>query len=164
MRNMRVRGRGPGGQEALTGKVMDENFEKSVAFVLKHEGGYVNNSNDPGGETKFGISRRAYPDLDIANLTEQDAKDIYWRDYWDKAGCGELAWPTCLCVMDTAVNMGVTKAQAFLNTSYDWQDYLIHRIAYYNGINSKEFLRGWINRVIDLWNEVRLNEHPLSEG
>lgn len=69
---------------------MSENFEKAVAFVLRHEGGYTNDNRDPGGETKFGISKRAYPSLDIKNLTEEQAKVIYRRDYWDRAGCGDL--------------------------------------------------------------------------
>jgi hypothetical protein len=65
---------------------MSEHFERAVAFVLRHEGGYVNDPRDPGGETKYGISKRAYPRLDIKGLTEADAKEIYRRDYWEKAG------------------------------------------------------------------------------
>ena len=41
----------------------DQDFATAVAFVLQHEGGYVHNPADPGGETKFGISKRAHPDL-----------------------------------------------------------------------------------------------------
>ena len=51
-------------------------FEEAVKSVLKHEGGYVNDPKDPGGETNFGISKRAFPDLDIKNLTEEDAIEI----------------------------------------------------------------------------------------
>jgi len=40
---------------------MDERFLKAVEMVLAHEGGYVNDPNDPGGETKYGISKRSYP-------------------------------------------------------------------------------------------------------
>lgn len=57
-------------------------FDKCVEFVLASEGGYVNDKYDAGGETKFGISKRAYPDLDIINLTIEQAKDIYYKDYW----------------------------------------------------------------------------------
>lgn len=61
----------------------DERFEHAVSFVLSHEGGYSNDIDDAGGETKFGISKRSYPDIDIKNLTLQKAKDIYKRDFWD---------------------------------------------------------------------------------
>ncbi len=66
--------------------VMEENFEKAMTFIFKWEGGYVNDGNDPGGETNFGISKRAYPNLDIKNLTKDEAKQIYYRDYWEKSG------------------------------------------------------------------------------
>ena len=57
-------------------------FDACLAFTLSWEGGYVNNPADPGGETKYGISKRAYPKLDIANLTLEQARDIYYRDYY----------------------------------------------------------------------------------
>jgi len=62
----------------------DERFDYIINIILSNEGGYSNNSNDKGGITKFGISRRSYPDVDIANLTKVDAKNIYKRDFWDK--------------------------------------------------------------------------------
>ena len=53
-----------------------EVFEEAVKQVLKHEGGYVNDPVDPGGETNMGISKKAYPYLNIKELTEKDAIDI----------------------------------------------------------------------------------------
>src|SRR5690606_2973445 len=70
--------------------VMNELFLHAVEVVLEHEGGYVHDPHDPGGETKFGISKRQYPDLDIANLTREQAIEIYRRDWWDKYGYGRL--------------------------------------------------------------------------
>src|SRR5579859_8107573 len=61
-------------------------FSKAIGFVLANEGGYANNPSDPGGETNFGISKRAYPYLDIKNLTRDDAITIYERDYWKFGG------------------------------------------------------------------------------
>lgn len=52
--------------------------------IIKTEGGYINDPRDPGGETKFGISKKQYPDLDIQNLTREQAKAIYYNDYWMK--------------------------------------------------------------------------------
>lgn len=67
---------------------MMADFAAAVEFVLQNEGGYINDPQDPGGETNFGISRRQYPLLDIKNLTRQEAIAIYERDYWE---FGELA-------------------------------------------------------------------------
>lgn len=63
---------------------VDDNADFGVAseISLEHEGGYVNDPRDPGGETKYGISKRAYPHEDIANLTIERATSLYRRDYW----------------------------------------------------------------------------------
>jgi lysozyme family protein len=71
-------------------------FSSVIKMILEHEGGYVNHPSDPGGETKYGISKRAYPDIDIANLTEEDAEEIYYRDYWSKIKGDDLA---CLLLL-----------------------------------------------------------------
>lgn len=57
-------------------------FHFAFAELMEHEGGYVDNPSDPGGETKYGISKRSYPTLDIRNLTKTHAAEIYERDYW----------------------------------------------------------------------------------
>lgn len=59
------------------------NFSPIKDQIIPIEGGYVFNKNDPGGETKYGISKRSYPHLDIKNLTLDEAGDIYKRDFWD---------------------------------------------------------------------------------
>ncbi|KWT77357.1 glycosyl hydrolase 108 family protein [Candidatus Magnetominusculus xianensis] len=66
-------------------------YTAAVRFVLDAEGGYVNDPDDPGGETKYGISKRAYPSLDIKSLTIEDAKRLYRRDYWGRASCDALS-------------------------------------------------------------------------
>lgn len=85
---------------------MNENFERALTIILREEGGYVNDPNDPGGETNFGISKRQYPDVDIKNLTHEQVAAIYKRDYWDKVKGDEIPWPLCLFVFDAAVNQG----------------------------------------------------------
>lgn len=90
------------------------NFDNAVELILKHEGGYVNNPKDPGGETKYGISARAYPDLDIAKLSESDAKVIYREDYWDKIKGDDLPYPLALVTFDAAVNSGRNRASKWL--------------------------------------------------
>lgn len=83
------------------------NFDMAIGKVLEHEGGYVNDPADPGGETNFGISKRNFPNLDIKNLTVDQAKEIYRTNYWNKVwgdqiNDDELA----LNVFDFAVNAG----------------------------------------------------------
>lgn len=93
---------------------MYNNVIQVIRMVLKHEGGYVNHPDDPGGETKYGISKRAYPDLDIVSITEMQAVDIYIRDYWLKIKGDQLPSGVDCVVMDTAVNSGISRASKWL--------------------------------------------------
>ena len=98
-------------------------FDQAFDILIGHEGGYVNNPDDPGGETKYGISKRSYPDVDIANLTEDQAKQIYKSDYWDKLYLDTAPPALALIIFDAAVNNGVGAAtkclQAGLNVTVD---------------------------------------------
>ena len=88
-------------------------FKAAIARILDDEGGYVNNPDDPGGETKFGISKRSYPDLDIRSLTREDAVAIYFRDWWEKFGYDGVAkWQPAVAgkLLDLAVNIGQSHA------------------------------------------------------
>ena len=89
-------------------------FERAFDIVLGHEGGYVNDPRDPGGETKYGISKRAYPKENIKELTIDRAKEIYKRDYWDACKCSAFDAPVAICLFDAAVNHGVKQASKFL--------------------------------------------------
>ena len=89
-------------------------FDAAFRIIVGVEGGYVNDPNDPGGETKFGISKRAYPNVDIPNLTLEQAEAIYWSDYWLKAQCDKLPPALALVVFDSAVNAGVGTVPALL--------------------------------------------------
>lgn len=105
---------------------MKENFDTVFEKVVGHEGGYTRHRKDRGnwtsgrigvGElkgTKYGISAMAYPRLDIRNLTLQDAKDIYRRDYWDSVRGDELPSGIDYIVFDIAVNHGVSDAVRWL--------------------------------------------------
>lgn len=88
-------------------------FDEAIRTTLAHEGGgrHTNDPHDRGGETKYGISRRAYPNLDIANLSEQQARDIYRRDYWERVGGDRIhSQAVASLLLDAAVNMGVRTA------------------------------------------------------
>ena len=85
-------------------------FDTAFEKLIGHEGGYVNDPVDPGGETKYGISKRAYPTEDIANLTLERAKQLYLRDYWAPAGCDSVPQQLRFDLLDMAVNAGVKAA------------------------------------------------------
>lgn len=85
-------------------------FDTAVNLILDHEGGYVNDPKDPGGETNYGISKRSYPNLNIRDLTKSQAKEIYRKDYWNKVRGDSLPFAVAVIAFDIAVNMGVNRA------------------------------------------------------
>jgi lysozyme family protein len=98
----------------------------ALEFVLGDsiEGGYVSNPADPGGETKFGICKRSYPNLDIEHLTRDGARAIYARDYWTPILGDELPDVVALVSFDCAVNQGVSSAVKVLQEALVNQGYL----------------------------------------
>lgn len=101
-------------------------FDQSFAVVIGTEGGFTRDPADPGnwtggavgkgvlGGTKYGISAAAYPGLDIAGLTLEQAKDIYRRDYWSAVHGDDVPASIALLLFDSAVNMGVGQAVRLL--------------------------------------------------
>ena len=85
-------------------------FVSAVTRVLEDEGGTERAAGDPGGTTRFGISAREYPTLDIANLTRAEAIAIYHRDYWRRYGLDALPAQIAAKVFDLAVNIGPAHA------------------------------------------------------
>jgi len=153
-------------------------FAAALAIVLELEGGYANNPKDPGGETKYGISKRQYPSLDIISLTREKAASIYKKDYWDKCRCDELPPRMALIVFDTAVNQGVVYSvrnyQDVLGVDSDgivgprtiqaahnqdsWaivDEFMLQRLMRYCGNELfRTFGRGWMKRVVRILREV----------
>lgn len=96
------------------------NFDEAFGRLIGHEGGYVNDPADPGGETKYGISKRSYPQVDIKNLSLQDAKNIYYRDFWQPLGDAHPAIK--FQAFDFAVNSGIQTAIRKLQAAIDAAD------------------------------------------
>ena len=90
------------------------NFDDIIEVVLHHEGGYVNDPDDPGGETNFGIAKRSHPDVDIANLTKEGAKEIYKEHYWDRNKVESLSEDLRHIYFDMCVNLGRSSAVKIL--------------------------------------------------
>lgn len=126
------------------------NFDTAFDRLIGHEGGYVNDPNDPGGETNWGISKRSYPDLNIKDLTRDEAKAIYRRDFWDVLGEAHPAIK--YQVFDFAVNSGIQTAIRKLQLSVGVAD------DGHWGPRSAEALKAMdLNDVL-----MRLNGHRLK--
>lgn len=153
-------------------------FEEAVEYILSEEGGYVNDPRDPGGETKYGISKRSFPEVDIKHLTRDEAKNIYREQYYNAASCHKMSTTLALCVFDSAVNQGVGNAIKMLQEalgvladgvigpvtlSYlekvDQEKLAVaftyNRIIRYRGtINFDRYGKGWIQRAIRILREA----------
>lgn len=149
------------------------NFDRAFDHLMKWEGGFVDNPNDPGGATKYGISSAAYPTLNISALKLEDAKAIYFRDYWTPNKCDQMRYSVALNVFDMGVNCGVkTSAMTLQEALTVGQDGKIGPITlaavakkspadlievfstlrimrYSKDKNFNVFGKGWVNRTLD---------------
>ena len=102
------------GQKSFDGRKSNEEkimpFYQEITKVIGREGGYVNDPDDPGGETKYGISKKAYPKVDIKNLTMDDAVEIYKDEYWLPAKVEWLPDKLQGQYFDMVVNQGISKS------------------------------------------------------
>lgn len=89
-------------------------FNEIIEKVLEHEGGYVNDKDDLGGETKYGITKRFYPHLNIKELTREQAKEIYYNDYWIPSKAQKLPEHLRYPYFDCVVNTGQRRAVKIL--------------------------------------------------
>src|SRR6266850_528559 len=137
------------------------NFTRALRWVLTQEGvkfdaawnvldpGYVNDPRDPGGETKFGISKKANPDLNVKELTYDEASAIYRTRYWDANGCDQLEDGMALFIFDSAVQHGPMLVAALRKVSI--ADGIWARLKYYTKLPTfSVFGRGWTKRLVDL--------------
>lgn len=107
-------------------------FELAVKKILNFEGCYSNDPKDYGGETKFGIAKKFYPEVDIKNLTQEEAEAIYKRDYWDKL------------MLDNVINQGVADELFDIAVNMAW-----HRAALF------------IQQILNIVTKLQLKEDGL---
>jgi lysozyme family protein len=149
------------------------NFDSAIKHVLRWEGEYVNDKDDLGGETKYGITKRRYPNLNIADLTVEEAVAIYRRDFYEELNINLLPKHLQYIVFDGCINQGPgwtikalqklsgVKADGVIGplTANAAKD--VHLVAMiskrYNRYvfiaryrNNKKFLKGWLNRLEDV--------------
>ena len=146
-------------------------FDYFIERVLTHEGGYVNDPRDPGQETRWGISKRSYPAVDIRNLTRAQAVDIYRRDFWQRVRGDELPREFAFQALDAAVNHGIGNAVRWMQRAACVADdgvigpvtlaavqraqaadlvlrFNAERLRFYAKLTTFSiFGRGWVNRV-----------------
>lgn len=126
-----------------------EQFAQAIEFTLSWEGGYVNDPGDAGGETNMGISKRSYPDLDIKNLTVEQAKAIYYADYWLPSRAYLDDYPTCTIRFDIAVLMGVARSLLFIGV--EPVKIIAAQLTHITHFTQFErYGRGWVRRTADL--------------
>lgn len=100
-----------------------ESFAPALAAVLRHEGGYSNHPDDPGGPTMKGIIQRVYdawrrskglPERPVREIEDAELKEIYRRQYWDAVRADELPAGIDYVVFDGAVNSGPAQSAKWL--------------------------------------------------
>lgn len=151
-------------------------FDKALEFVLRWEGGKVDDPHDKGGRTNRGITQRTYdswrtdqklPKRDVYELEEAELRDIYRRLYWWVGK--DLSWPLNLVVFDSAVLFGATRAGGWLS-AVSWMDvspaaqawavlcfrYERHRERVAKDRTQARFWNGWLNRLKALAREAGL--------
>lgn len=101
--------------------IMDKKTEKIIDKVITNEGGYNNDHEDLGGETKYGISKRWYPHLNIPYLTLEDAKQIYYDDYYKPAKVHKLPYELQYPFFDCVINTGQKRATKILQEAINMQ-------------------------------------------
>jgi len=137
-------------------------FDDIIEVVLKHEGGYVNDPKDPGGETNFGIAKRSHPDVDIKNLTKDDAKEIYYETYWCDNKVPHVPENLKHIYFDMCVNQGRGRAVKILQQAANAKGAGLkvdrvraYRVKYYADLVTRKpdlekFYFGWFRRALEV--------------
>lgn len=144
-------------------------FETEVQKILRREGGYVNHPADRGGETNFGISKRANPDVDVRNLTEEQAVELYRSRYWDAAQVDSFPEHMRGAIFDAAVHHGPGTARDWAaRAGDDAGAFQTMRRQYIAGILERDpsqqvFARGWMNRLAEFETGAALASAPREQ-
>jgi len=130
-------------------------FNKGFILIIGLEGKETNDPNDPGAETRYGISQRYNPDVDVKNLTLDGAKQIYLERYWIPAGCDDAPYPMDICLFDGAVNpqKGGNK-ELIKQEPENWQEFLLLRAARYMEHSKDIYVKGHVFRVLRLFKSI----------
>lgn len=153
----------------LNENVPSSAFDAAVNWVMQKEGGFV--SNDGGrGPTKYGINSEANPDVNLAALTPESAKQLYHDRYWLAIGADKLPPAMALIAFDGAVNQGVKATKDLLrkaggdpNKLLDLREELYRKTAEKNPAQAAN-LDGWLNRLNALAQQAQgFAPHPAAK-
>lgn len=129
----------------------DEVFERAIG----HEGGYVNNPKDPGGETNWGITKRTAQANGylgaMKSLTRSQAKEIYRKAFWERARCAQYHSAIGFQLFDAAINHGIGNAIRLLQRAVEVADDGVIGQVTLGAINQKK-----LDDVLVLFNAERL--------
>ena len=110
---------------------MSKEFDVAFDRIIGHEGGFQNDPKDRGnwtsgrigkGElvgTKYGIAAMTYPTVDIKNLTVDQAKGIYYEDWWLPLKMDHMPQAVPYQMFDAAINHGMNRASMLLQKAVD---------------------------------------------
>lgn len=129
-------------------------FESAVSRVLKHEGGFTASDGNTGAPANFGINQRHNPDVDVRNITPDDAKSIYRQRYWNAIDGDNLPPELQGTALDAAVNQGPANARKWLAQSGgDVQKFNALRRQHYEALAARpeyaKYRKTWLNRLAD---------------
>jgi lysozyme family protein len=164
---------------------MKDNFQKSLGFVLKDEGGLDDDPSDHGGRTAYGITQHEFtawriehklPEKDVWKITKDEYTTMYHDEYW-APWCDSLPTGVDYLYFDMAVNSGPHEATLLLqralgvaddgrigpitrnairlaNPSLLIDNYTQQKKHFYISLHQSKFLRGWLNRCVDVHNNA----------
>lgn len=138
---------------------MSTKFLKAINRVLGHEGGYVNDPEDPGGETNWGISKRSYPKVDIKNLTRNQAITIYYQDFWLPSHAEELSDGAGYQLLDSAVNSGISQSIRFMQRALGVADDGIfgpHTLSVMRSASETDFIMLFLAERLDFMTRLKV--------
>lgn len=145
-------------------------FDGAVEALISREGGYKASDGNSGAPVNFGINQRANPDIDVKNLTKDQAKAIYKTRYWDAIGGDSLPPATAMVALDAAALQGVGVAKKLImDADGDPQAMIDIRRNQLTNLAASDptqrpFLAQWMKRLDGLEQQVtgmvRTDYHP----
>ncbi|MCK9008510.1 glycoside hydrolase family 108 protein [Haemophilus influenzae] len=105
---------------------MSLSFKQIFDRLIGHEGGYVDDPRDPGGETNWGVTKRTaqangYTGA-MKTMTRQQAYEIYRRAFWLCYNCEQMPDAVAYQFFDAAVNHGFGNASRMLQRAVNVAD------------------------------------------
>lgn len=148
----------------------DENFEKIMKYIFDSEGGFVDDADDEGGRTNYGVTQDTYnawckkngrPLKDVKNINKEEAKQLYYEEFWKPTGAAtKKDLREGYILFDMAINSGPYNTKhVFRKSNENIYQYLKDRKTYYEDLikakpKREKYREGWMNRLNDIKNNL----------